>query len=278
VVFLNGNYISKSDAFISVMDRGFLFGDGVYEVIPVYNRKLFKPSEHLERLQKSLNSTQISNPYSEQEWHEIIGTIVSSSDQQNQSVYLQISRGTGSKRSHTFDELVPSVYVESNPLVPRTQKEMSTGFKAITMEDIRWDKCDIKSISLLANVLYSQKAKQSGAEEAILYKNNTITEGATSNVFSVKNDVLFTHPIGSNILSGITRDLVLQSAKSCKITVKEKAFSLEDLFNSDEVWISSSTREVVPITTVDNVLINNGKVGSLWKSVHENYRKLINEA
>jgi len=274
MVFLNGNYIPKDEAFVSVMDRGFLFGDGVYEVIPVYNGKLFRVNEHLDRLKKSLDSTQIKNPYSKNQWHEIINKVVSNSNKNNQSIYLQITRGTGNKRSHTFDNIRPTVYIESNALVRRSKDEISDGFKAITMEDIRWNRCDIKSISLLANIMYSQEAKKSNTEEAILHRNNIVTEGATSNVFLVKNNTLFTHPTGSNILSGITRDLVLESAKSCKINIEEKHFSPDDLFNSDEVWISSSTREVIPIIEIDNEQINKGRAGSLWGDVYDHYHRL----
>ncbi|MDP6103434.1 MAG: aminotransferase class IV [Gammaproteobacteria bacterium] len=275
MVFLNGIFVDKDKAFVSVMDRGFLFGDGVYEVIPVYNRKLLKPIEHLNRLQKSLDSVSIKNPYNESEWLDILIKLMSYSVSDDQSIYLQITRGSDTKRVHTYKDLKPSIYIESNILKTRTKKEVSKGYSAITMKDIRWDRCNIKSTSLLANILYSQEAKKANAEEAILHKNNVITEGSTSNVFLIKNGVLFTHPAGSKILSGITREMVLESAKSINIIVKEEACNLDDIYDCDEVWISSSTRGIIPITKIDDKLLNNGVVGKLWKGVYEDYLQYI---
>ncbi len=275
MVFLNGIFVDKDKAFVSVMDRGFLFGDGVYEVIPVYNRKLLKPIEHLNRLQKSLDSVSIKNPYNESEWLDILIKLMSYSVSDDQSIYLQITRGSDTKRVHTYKDLKPSIYIESNVLKTRTKKEVSKGYSAITMKDIRWDRCNIKSTSLLANILYSQEAKKANAEEAILHKNNVITEGSTSNVFLIKNGVLFTHPAGSKILSGITREMVLESAKSINIIVKEEACNLDDIYDCDEVWISSSTRGIIPITKIDDKLLNNGVVGKLWKGVYEDYLQYI---
>ncbi len=275
MVFLNGIFVDKDKAFVSVMDRGFLFGDGVYEVIPVYNRKLLKPIEHLNRLQKSLDSVSIKNPYNESEWLDILIKLMSYSISDDQSIYLQITRGSDTKRVHTYKDLKPSIYIESNVLKTRTKKEVSKGYSAITMKDIRWDRCNIKSTSLLANILYSQEAKKANAEEAILHKNNVITEGSTSNVFLIKNGVLFTHPAGSKILSGITREMVLESAKSINIIVKEEACNLDDIYDCDEVWISSSTRGIIPITKIDDKLLNNGVVGKLWKGVYEDYLQYI---
>ena len=275
MVFLNGIFVDKDKAFVSVMDRGFLFGDGVYEVIPVYNRKLLKPIEHLNRLQKSLDSVSIKNPYNESEWLDILIQLMSYSVSDDQSIYLQITRGSDTKRVHTYKDLKPSIYIESNILKTRTKKEVSKGYSAITMKDIRWDRCNIKSTSLLANILYSQEAKKANAEEAILHKNNVITEGSTSNVFLIKNGVLFTHPAGSKILSGITREMVLESAKSINIIVKEEACNLDDIYDCDEVWISSSTRGIIPITKIDDKLLNNGVVGKLWKGVYEDYLQYI---
>jgi len=275
MVFLKGNFIKKDKAFISVMDRGFLFGDGVYEVVPVYNRKLFKPIEHLDRLQQSLNVVSINNPYNEKEWLDIMNKVVYYSDNDDQSIYLQVTRGSDTKRVHTYENLEPNVYVESNELKTRSQKELSKGYSAITMKDIRWDLCNVKSTSLLANVIYSQEAKKVNAEEAILHKDNVITEGSTSNVFLIKNGVLFTHPTGSKILPGITREVVLESAKSVNIIVKEEAYMLDDIYDCDEVWISSSTRGIIPITKIDDKSLNNGLVGELWEGVYENYLENI---
>ena len=274
MVFLNGTFIEKDKAFVSVMDRGFLFGDGVYEVIPLYLGKIFRLTEHLNRLQTSLNSIQITNPYSPAKWRSIILELSRYSSAQNQSLYLQISRGTGTQRKHSFASLTPTVYIESNPLIIKSKAELAQGFCAISQEDIRWHRCDIKSISLLANVLYAQQAKQHQVEEVILSCNNQITEGASSNVFMLKGNSLFTHPTGPHILAGITRNLVIDSAKACQLSVQQTAFSLADIEQADGLWISSSTREIMPITQLNGKAIAMGKISSYWHCVYNHYQTL----
>ncbi|QKQ23967.1 aminotransferase class IV [Candidatus Ruthia endofausta] len=276
MVFLNGKFIEKNQAHISVMDRGFLFGDGVYEVIPVYNNKIFRLNAHLLRLQTGLDSVKIKNPYNLKEWGDILSKLLGFYNNQEQSIYLQISRGVSNKRKHSFSNLTPTVYIESNPLLTKTKQAFKAGFSAITQPDIRWHRCDIKSISLLANVMYSQQAKEKNVEEVILYRDNQVTEGATSNVFIIKDGTLFTHPTGVHILSGITRDLVLESARACHIPIKKVSFSMDELNAADELWISSSTREIMPITQVDGKLINRGNIGNAWSCVYSYYQSLKN--
>ncbi|NYT52268.1 MAG: D-amino-acid transaminase [Candidatus Vesicomyosocius endoextente] len=276
MVFLNGEFIKKNQAHISVMDRGFLFGDGVYEVIPIYNGKIFRLDEHLLRLQTSLDSIKIKNPYSPKKWGSILNKLLKFYNNQEQSIYLQISRGITNKRQHSFSNLTPTVYIESNILLTKTKETLRTGFSAITQPDIRWSRCDIKSTSLLANVMYSQQAKEKNVEEIILYQGTQVTEGATSNVFMIKNNTLYTHPTNVHILSGITRDLVLESAKAYHISIQETSFSIDELDIADELWISSSTREIMPITKVDNKLINNGHIGNVWSRVYDYYQSLKN--
>ncbi|AYQ56569.1 D-alanine aminotransferase [Bathymodiolus thermophilus thioautotrophic gill symbiont] len=277
MVYLNGNFIAKKNASISVMDRGFLFGDGVYEVIPTYQGKLFRLSAHLKRLQNSLDAIKIPNPYTNSEWQKILNQLLGYSQSENQSLYLQITRGVGTQRKHSFDTLTPTVYIELNPLVTKTKHALEKGFSVITQADIRWSQCDIKATSLLANVLYSQNAKDNQVEEIILHRNNVVTEGATSNVFMIKAGTLFTHPTGKYILSGITRDLVLESALACKLPIDESAFTVDALLNADEVWISSSTREIMPITQIDKQVINQGEVGRYWACVYHHYQQLKND-
>lgn len=256
------------------MDRGFLFGDGVYEVIPVYQGKLFRMDAHLERLQKNLDTVQILNPYTHNQWLEILTQLLSYSQAQNQSLYLQITRGVDTQRKHSFKNLTPTVYIESNPLIKKDKTTLKKGFSAITRPDIRWSRCDIKTTSLLANTLYAQAAQEQQVEEVILHRNNIVTEGASSNVFMIKDTTLYTHPINHYILSGITRDLVTESASACNLTLKESAFSVDDLLSADEVWISSSTREIMPITQIDNRNINHARVGCYWACVYEHYQTL----
>lgn len=277
MVFLNGEFIAKDRAFISILDRGFLFGDGVYEVIPVYNGKIFRLKNHLERLQKSLNAVQIDNPYGAMKWEGILTKLITFSTHKNQSLYLQITRGEASKRQHSFTNMRPTIYIHSNLLALKSKQDLACGFAAISAKDIRWGRCDIKTTSLLANVLYAQQARENNAEEIILFRHNKITEGATSNVFMLKNNTLFTHPADHQILSGITRNLVLQSAKTCQLMIKQQAFSLQDMAQADELWICSSTREIMPITTVDNQPINHKKVGEVWGQIYDNYQQLKND-
>ncbi|MBE8190292.1 MAG: branched-chain amino acid--2-keto-4-methylthiobutyrate aminotransferase, partial [Candidatus Thioglobus sp.] len=269
-------FIEKQQAFVPVMDRGFLFGDGVYEVIPVYHGKIFHLAEHLKRLQKSLDAIQISNPFSAEKYSEIINKLTKFSAAENQSVYLQITRGVDKKRKHSFAALAPTVYIESNPLLIKSKQALEQGFAAISQIDIRWQRCDIKAISLLPNILYAQLAKDKKVEEIILFRNNKITEGATSNVFLLKGDRLFTHPVNENILAGITRNLVLKSAKICGLKVEEIAFSLDDTKTADGLWISGSTREVMPIITFDQKPIANGEISPYWHSVYEQFQRLKN--
>ncbi|WXU00004.1 MAG: D-alanine aminotransferase [Catillopecten margaritatus gill symbiont] len=277
MVYLNGNFIAKNEASISVMDRGFLFGDGVYEVIPVYQGKIFRLNAHLKRLQKSLDSVKIPNPHTENEWLKIFNQLLMHTQANNQSLYCQITRGADTQRKHSFDTLVPTVYIESNPLVAKTKTLLEKGFHAIVQADIRWSRCDIKATSLLANTLYAQNAKQQQVEEVILHRDTVVTEGATSNVFMIKDNTLYTHPESANILSGITRDLALESAKACNLIIKESAFNVDELMDADEVWISSSTREVMPITKIDRKMINEGKVGQYWECVYDHYQRLKND-
>jgi D-alanine transaminase len=276
MVFLNGEFIPKNQASISVMDRGFLFGDGVYEVIPVYAGKVFRLNEHLARLQNSLDSIQISNPYSTEKWQSILTQLLEQEPESDQSIYLQITRGADTARKHRFSELTPTVFIELNPLVPKTKSELETGYHAIIQPDFRWERCDIKATSLLANIMYAQQAKQHQVEEVILHRDQSITEGATSNVFVIRNNTLFTHPTGKHILSGITRDLVIESACHCALNIQESIITIDEVFNADEVWISSSTREVMPITMIDSKQINNGKIGRHWSNVYDHYQALKN--
>ncbi|KAA0444616.1 MAG: branched-chain amino acid--2-keto-4-methylthiobutyrate aminotransferase [Candidatus Thioglobus sp.] len=259
------------------MDRGFLFGDGIYEVVSVYQGKIFSLNEHLQRLQKSLDSVKIANPHTQKQWLEICNKLLSYAPKGDYSIYFQITRGVGAERKHDFETLTPTVYLQLSKLVLKGKKLLSQGFSAITQEDIRWHRCDIKSTSLLANTLYAQNAKENQVEEVILQRNNIITEGATSNVFILKNNILQTHPTDNNILAGITRDLTLKSADACSLEINESTFNRDDLMSADEVWISSSTREIMPINKIDSQAINNGKIGKYWNCVYDHYQQLKND-
>jgi len=275
LVYLNGKFILKNEAFISVMDRGFLFGDGVYEVFPVYNGLILRLESHLKRLQDGLDAINIVNPHDNKEWASIINKLISyQQENSNQAVYLQISRGCDDDRRHTHGKLKPTVYMQSSPFKSPTKEDLLKGSAAITRDDIRWMQCDTKATSLLANIMFAQEAKNHDVEEVILVRNGIVTECSSSNLFLVKDNCINTHPIGPYILPGITREIVIDCAKYCNIKVKEIKFNIESLMDADEVWISSSTREVVPITRINDSPINNGKVGETWSSIYDHYQEI----
>jgi|TARA_B110000114_G_scaffold140632_1_gene148413 D-alanine transaminase len=275
MVYLNGNFIPKEKAYISVMDRGFLFGDGVYEVFPVYNKNIIGLDAHLSRLQDGLDAINIENPYSKDDWENLIKKIITLNIKNvNQAIYLQISRGCDDNRKHTYDKLNPTIYIQSSLIGPREKNSLLKGKSAITREDIRWLKSNTKATSLLANTLYAQEAKENNAEEAILHRDGIITEASSSNVFIVKDNCIYTHPKGPNILPGITRDIAITCAKKLDINVNEAVFSKEQLMEADEVWITSSTREILPITSIDNNAINTGLSGPVWSLIYDQYQLL----
>lgn len=257
------------------MDRGFLFGDGVYEVFPVYNGLILGLESHLKRLQEGLDTINIVNPYDKKGWISIINELISYHQESNkQAIYLQISRGCDDDRKHTHGKLKPTVYMQSSPFKSPTKDDLFKGSDAITRDDIRWSQCNTKATSLLANIMFAQEAKNHGVEEVILIRNGIVTECSSSNLFLVKNNCIYTHPKGRYILPGITREMIIDCAKYCDIEVKEITFNKDFLMDADEVWISSSTREVVPITRIDNSSINNGKVGETWSLIYDRYQAI----
>jgi len=259
------------------MDRGFLFGDGVYEVFPVYNGLILGLESHLKRLQDGLDAINIVNPHDIKKWTLIINELISyHPENSKQAVYLQVSRGCDDDRRHTHGKLKPTVYMQSSPFKSLSRSNLLKGSAAIIRDDIRWSQCNTKATSLLANIMFAQEAKNHGVEEVILVRDGIVTECSSSNLFLVNNNCIYTHPVGPYILPGITREIIIDCAKYCDIEVKEVAFNKDFLMNADEVWISSSTREVVPITCIDDCLINNGKVGETWSSIYERYQAIKN--
>lgn len=264
-VYLNGGYLPLNEAKVSVLDRGFLFGDGIYEVIPVYSGQLFHFQEHMKRLEHSLASIRLANPYDREQWLKIITPLLDSS--QDQSVYLQITRGAAGKRDHAFPENVaPTVFVMCSNIVLFDGK--ITGIKAVSMNDNRWELCNVKAITLLANILHRQQAIDQGCAEAILVKDGYITEGAASNVFAVIDDMLVTPPKGAEILPGITRDVVLDIAQKNNIPCAEEILSLDALKTASEIWITSSMREIVPVVELDSEPVGDGKPGPVFQAMN----------
>lgn len=264
-VYLNGQYLPLCDAKISVMDRGFLFGDGIYEVIPSYSGLLFHFQEHMERLENSLSSIRLANPHDRTQWLDILTPLLDAS--LDQSVYLQITRGVAPKRDHAFPEnITPTVFAMCSNIVPFA--DLNLGVKAISIDDSRWELCNVKATTLLANILLRQQALEKGCAEAILVKDGYVTEGAASNIFAVIEGILITPPKGHEILPGITRDVILDIAKKNNIPYSEDIISLDALKTASEIWLTSSTREIIPIVQLDTEMISNGKPGPVWQTMN----------
>jgi len=268
IVYLNGKFCPDTQACVSVLDRGFIFGDGVYEVIPAYNGNLFRLQEHLQRLQGNLDAIRIQSPLNFDQWESLLKELIdnnrANSDSGHFSVYLQVTRGVA-KRDHALPaNIEPTIFAMANPLQPPTKSDLKSGIKAITTDDYRWRNCQIKAISLLPNVLLRQQAIDAGATESILIRDGFATEGAASNLFIVENGKLVTPPKGPFLLPGITRDLILELAAENSIPCEETEISRERLEQADEIWTTSSTKEILPVTLLDNRTVGGGTPGPLW--------------
>ena len=274
-VYLNGNFMAPDQARISPLDRGFLFADGVYEVIPAYNGVLFRFDEHLQRLERSLAEIGIHNPHDPAQWRSLCDSLVAHNGGGNLSVYLQITRGAAQKRDHAFPvpPVTPTVFRRTARVAAPAADSPDTaqGSLAITLDDIRWARCDIKSISLLPNSLLRQQAVEAGAAEAILLRDGFVTEGSASNVFIVRNGTIFTPPKCHAILGGITRDLVVELCVAEGLPVAEQEISESQLRQAEEIWVTSSTREIVPIIQLNNSPVGSGQPGPVWKTVARHY-------
>lgn len=263
IVYLNGDYLPLSEARVPVLDRGFIFGDGVYEVIPAYGGKLFRLDEHLQRLQNSLNGVRIDNPFTPAQWQSVLETIIEKNPVEDASIYLQVTRGIA-KRDHAFPVgTKPTVFVMSSPLITTDKQSFERGAAAITLDDTRWQYCNIKAITLLPNILLRQTAIDEGAIEAILIRDGDVTEGAASNVFIVSNGTIMTPPKADRLLPGITRDLIVELAHANDLPMQEVNFSRQTLATADEIWISSSTKEIMPIVNLDHQPVGDGRPGPM---------------
>ena len=272
--YLNGEYTRVCDAKVSVLDRGFIFGDGVYEVIPVYSRKPFRLESHLRRLQHSLDGIKLANPHSDAEWTAIIIELIKRNAAQDQYLYLHITRGAA-KRDHAFPNppVKPTVFMMSNPLLTPPAALLASGVGAVSAEDNRWLRCDIKAIALLPNVLLRQMAVDAGCAETILIRENEfMTEGAASNIFVVKNGKLLAPPKDNLMLPGITYDVVLEIAAANLIPHEVRRISAVEVFAADELLLTSSTKEVLAITTLDGKPVGTGKPGPMFARLHRLYQ------
>ena len=273
MVFLNGKLLPADQAQVSVLDRGFIFGDGVYELVPVYSRVPFRLDEHLARLERSLGETRIRNPYSRAEWRAHLYKLVDAQPFDDQGVYFQVTRGVA-KRDHAFPKSAePTVFMMANPLVNPPAAQVEKGSAAVSAPDNRWLRCDIKSISLIGNVLLRQLSAEAGAAETILFRNGKLTEASASNVFVVKNGVILSPPKTNLILPGITYDVVVELARANNLPLEFKDVSEAEVRGADEVWVSSSSKEVLAIVELDGKRIGDGRPGPVFRRMHQLYQE-----
>jgi D-alanine transaminase len=271
-VFLNGSFVRMSQARVPVLDRAFIFGDGVYEVIPVYGRRPFRLPAHLRRLQYSLDQIRLANPYPDSRWGELIVELIASCPHVDQSVYLQVTRGVA-KRDHAFPKAAqPTVFMMANLLSIPSPEAVAAGVPAITAADNRWLRCDIKSTALLGNVLMRQLAAEAGANETILIRDGWLTEGSASNVLLVRDGVILTPPKSNLILPGTTCDVVLELAAKAGMPVDVRQVSEAELRRPDELWLTSATREVLAVSTLDGRPVGTGTPGPMFRRMHALFR------
>jgi D-alanine transaminase len=272
LVYLNGEFLTAAEARVSPFDRGFVFADGVYEVIPVYGRRLFRMRPHLKRLDDSLAGIRVRNPLAVGDWEQIFKRLTDAIAADDQSVYLQVTRGPA-PRDHAFPpDPKPTVFAYAVPLKYADAQQLANGVPAITVPDIRWLRCDIKAIALLPNVLLRQQAIEAGAAEAILVRDGLAMEGSASNIFAVVDGVLVTPPKGPFILPGITRDLVLELARAHGVACEERMLKVVELGQASELMLSSSTKELLPITTLDGRPVAGGKPGPVHARLYALYQ------
>jgi D-alanine transaminase len=272
IVYLNGQYLPIDEAKVSVLDRGFIYGDGVYELIPVYRRQPYRMAEHLARLQHSLDRIRLPNPHSDREWNAIVGGVIERQPFDNQGVYFQVTRGVA-KRDHTFPKDVPpTVFMMSNPLATPAQDAVDNGVACVTANDERWLNCDIKSISLLGNVLMRQLAADEDAVETVMFRDGWLTEASASNVLIVRDGVIAAPPKDNLILPGITYGALYDLARQGGLTFQIRPVTAAEVWTADELWLSSSTKEVLAIVALDGKEIGNpshrGKPGPVFRKMH----------
>ena len=273
MVFLNGRFLPLEQATVPVLDRGFIFGDGVYELIPVYSRAPFRMDEHLARLERSLAAVRIANPYARDRWRSVILELVAQQPWEDQGVYLQVTRGVA-KRDHAFPAGVePTVFAMSNPLVNPSGEVVDKGVAAVSAPDNRWLRCDIKSISLIGNVLLRQVAADAGAAETILFRDGILTEASASNVFVAKNGLLLSPPKSNLILPGITYDVVVEIAQQLGLPLDFRDIREAEVRAADELWLTSSSKEILAVVSLDGKPVGDGKPGALFRRAWEGYQE-----
>ena len=271
--FLNGEYLPLEECRVSVLDRGFIYGDGVYELIPVYKKNAFYLPQHLERLQRSMSEIQVQSPYDKIEWQTIIDTLIQQSEADDLAIYIQVTRGVA-PRDHAFPKVTQAtVFAMANPLPVVPSEHLENGVKLVSRDDLRWQRCDIKVISLFANILAKQEATEASAIEAIMIRDGHALEGSASNLFLVRVGIVYTHPKDNLILPGITRDYVIELLDELGIECKQQRIPKDWLYSSDELWITSSTKEVLAATKIDQKIVADGKPGEMWRKTFNLYQQ-----
>jgi D-alanine transaminase len=274
VCYLNGEFLPLHEARISPLDRGFLFGDSVYEVVPAFDGRLFLFREHFDRLARSLREIRLTSPHSHEEWFTMLEELIRRNGGGSMYVYVQVTRGMEFGRDHAFPAATtPTVFALASQLPTLTAHQRAHGLSAITVEDFRWGRCDIKTTALLANVLMKQQAVDAGAQEAIIVRDGEVLEGSSTSVFIVRNGVLVTPVNSHRILPGTTRDAALELSRDVT-PIEIRRITIDELRTADEVWISAATRDVLPITRIDGQPVGSGKPGPLWLKVSAAFAQL----
>jgi D-alanine transaminase len=273
MVFLNGKLVALEDAKISVLDRGFIFGDGVYELVPVYSRVPFRLDEHFSRLERSLAAVSIRNPCSRAEWREAMFGLIDAQTFDDQSVYFQVTRGVA-RRDHAFPkDAQPTVFMMATPLVNPPAEQVENGAPAVSAQDNRWLRCDIKSISLIGNVLLRQFAAEAGAAETILFRDGKLTEASAANVFIVKDGAIASPPKSHLILPGITYDVIAELAGANGLPLEFRDIAEAEVRGADEIWVTSSGKEVLAIVSLDGRSVGDGRPGPMFRRMYRLYQE-----
>jgi D-alanine transaminase len=268
IVYLNGQYLPLEEAKVSVLDRGFIYGDGVYELVPVYGRRAFRLPQHLTRLQHSLDGIRLANPHTDAEWTSIIAELAARQPYDDQGVYLQVTRGVA-RRDHAFPAGTPAtVFMMSNPLATPSAGQVEKGVAVVTAEDNRWRRCDLKTISLVGNVLMRQLAADAGALETVMFRDGWLTEASASNVLVVRGGTVVAPPRDNLILPGITYGAVYDFATEAGMPFDVRPVDRAEALAADEMWLTSSTKEVLAVTTVDGKPFAGGVPGPAFRRMH----------
>lgn len=271
--YLNGVYTPVNEAKVSVLDRGFIFGDGIYEVVPVYERKLFRLPQHLARLDRSLASVRIPNPHTPDEWLAHCRRLVAEQPAAHQMVYIQVTRGVAVRDHVMPPDMVPTVFMMANPMKPPSEAQLRDGVTCISATDFRWERADIKSTSLLGNVLARQMSADVGAIETVLFRDGLLTEASSSNVWVVRDGAVFGAPKSAHVLEGIRYELIRELCEEEGIAYDLRPLAEAEVRGADELLLSSASKEVLPVTRLDGEAVGTGRPGPIFSKLHAAYQR-----